>query len=119
MLEHPGGKHFIKTRLGKDATSAFYGGVYDHSNGANNVLAMLRVGAISGGYEVESLKKYSKVIEILARDGDTGTMGKAGDLGKGTKTPMTVIKPQDNSSHVLKEKVNHVEFNSDRLVGGL
>lgn len=24
--EHPGGAHFLKSRLGKDATTAFYGG---------------------------------------------------------------------------------------------
>ncbi|MEI4889620.1 cytochrome b5-like heme/steroid binding domain-containing protein, partial [Klebsiella pneumoniae] len=27
--EHPGGRALIKTRLGRDATTAFYGGVYD------------------------------------------------------------------------------------------
>ena len=26
--EHPGGRALIKTRLGKDATTAFHGGVY-------------------------------------------------------------------------------------------
>ncbi|WAQ90824.1 hypothetical protein PtA15_13A223 [Puccinia triticina] len=55
--EHPGGRALIKTRLGKDATTAFHGGVYDHSNAAHNLLAMLRVGVIEGGYEVEHLKK--------------------------------------------------------------
>lgn len=37
MDEHPGGKHLIKKNLGKDATTAFFGGVYDHSNAAHNV----------------------------------------------------------------------------------
>ncbi|POW16916.1 hypothetical protein PSHT_06564 [Puccinia striiformis] len=55
--EHPGGRALIKTRLGRDATTAFHGGVYDHSNAAHNLLAMLRVGVIEGGYEVEHLKK--------------------------------------------------------------
>ncbi|KAG0653165.1 hypothetical protein C6P46_003716, partial [Rhodotorula mucilaginosa] len=54
--EHPGGRALIKTRLGRDATTAFYGGVYDHSNGASNVLSRYRVGVISGGYEVEHMK---------------------------------------------------------------
>jgi cytochrome b involved in lipid metabolism len=30
--DHPGGAGIIKTRLGKDVTTAFHGGVYDHSS---------------------------------------------------------------------------------------
>ncbi|KAF9032859.1 delta 9-fatty acid desaturase protein [Hymenopellis radicata] len=37
--EHPG-----------DATTAFFGGVYEHSNAAHNLLAMKRVGILHGGY---------------------------------------------------------------------
>lgn len=37
MEEHPGGSHLIKKMIGKDATTAFFGGVYDHSNAAHNV----------------------------------------------------------------------------------
>jgi len=44
--EHPGGEAFIKTKLGKDATQAFNGGVYAHSLAANNVLELMRVGRI-------------------------------------------------------------------------
>ena len=51
--EHPGGRALIKTRLGRDATTAFYGGVYDHSNGASNVLSRYRVaGAMVGWFAV-------------------------------------------------------------------
>jgi stearoyl-CoA desaturase (delta-9 desaturase) len=35
--EHPGGSHLIAKMIGKDATTAFFGGVYDHSNAAHNV----------------------------------------------------------------------------------
>jgi stearoyl-CoA desaturase (delta-9 desaturase) len=35
--EHPGGAHWIVKYIGKDATTAFFGGVYDHSNAAHNV----------------------------------------------------------------------------------
>ncbi|KAJ7241048.1 delta 9-fatty acid desaturase protein [Mycena haematopus] len=35
--------------IGKDATTAFFGGVYDHSNAAHNLLAMKRVGVLHGG----------------------------------------------------------------------
>ena len=35
--EHPGGRHLVVKNIGKDATTAFFGGVYDHSNAAHNV----------------------------------------------------------------------------------
>ena len=54
--DHPGGAHLIKRAIGTDATVAFFGGVYDHSNAAHNLLAMMRVGCLDGGMEVESLK---------------------------------------------------------------
>ncbi|KAK7036263.1 acyl-CoA desaturase [Favolaschia claudopus] len=47
--EHPGGAHWIVRYIGKDATTAFFGGVYDHSNAAHNLLAMKRVGVLHGG----------------------------------------------------------------------
>lgn len=43
---HPGGKNIIKAYYGKDATAAFTGQVYDHSNGAKNLITSLRVGYI-------------------------------------------------------------------------
>ncbi|CAI4473206.1 BBM_1a_G0019590.mRNA.1.CDS.1 [Saccharomyces cerevisiae] len=46
ISEHPGGETLIKTALGKDATKAFSGGVYRHSNAAQNVLADMRVAVI-------------------------------------------------------------------------
>lgn len=39
--EHPGGAHLLKKYVGKDATTAFFGGVYDHSNAAHNVRSRL------------------------------------------------------------------------------
>ncbi|KAJ7452181.1 delta 9-fatty acid desaturase protein [Mycena galericulata] len=47
--EHPGGAHLTIKFIGKDATTAFFGGVYDHSNAAHNLLAMKRVGVLHGG----------------------------------------------------------------------
>eukprot|EP00163_Fabomonas_tropica_P028958 TRINITY_DN602_c2_g1_i1.p1 TRINITY_DN602_c2_g1~~TRINITY_DN602_c2_g1_i1.p1 ORF type:complete len:410 (-),score=127.24 TRINITY_DN602_c2_g1_i1:292-1521(-) len=46
VLDHPGGSAIIKQRLGKDATHAFEGGVYQHSNAAHNMLDTLRVAKI-------------------------------------------------------------------------
>ncbi|KAJ7199680.1 delta 9-fatty acid desaturase protein [Mycena pura] len=47
--EHPGGARYIVKYIGKDATTAFFGGVYAHSNAAHNLLAMKRVGVLHGG----------------------------------------------------------------------
>ncbi|KIJ23042.1 hypothetical protein M422DRAFT_276460 [Sphaerobolus stellatus SS14] len=56
MDEHPGGRHLLAKNIGKDATTAFFGGVYDHSNAAHNLLAMMRVGVLHGGAEHASEK---------------------------------------------------------------
>lgn len=48
--KHPGGEHFIVSMVGKDATTAFFGGVYEHSHAAHNLLSMMRVGILAGGY---------------------------------------------------------------------
>jgi len=47
--EHPGGRHLLIKYIGKDASTAFFGGVYDHSNAAHNLLSMMRVGVLIGG----------------------------------------------------------------------
>lgn len=41
MDEHPGGRHLLAKNIGRDATTAFFGGVYDHSNAAHNVSPFL------------------------------------------------------------------------------
>lgn len=46
MDEHPGGRHLLAKHIGKDATTAFFGGVYDHSNAAHNVSYSLTVARI-------------------------------------------------------------------------
>lgn len=46
--EHPGGQALLRTSFGKDATLAFNGGVYAHSNAAHNLLATMRVAVIKG-----------------------------------------------------------------------
>ncbi|KIJ18003.1 hypothetical protein PAXINDRAFT_9092 [Paxillus involutus ATCC 200175] len=47
--KHPGGPQLLKKSIGKDATTAFFGGLYDHSRAAHNLLAMKRVGILRGG----------------------------------------------------------------------
>eukprot|EP00924_Labyrinthula_sp_SR-Ha-C_P003332 snap_masked-scaffold_15-processed-gene-6.32-mRNA-1 protein AED:0.02 eAED:0.02 QI:0/-1/0/1/-1/1/1/0/388 len=41
--EHPGGEKLLKAYIGKDVTGAFRGEVYNHSNGAENLLGMMRI----------------------------------------------------------------------------
>ncbi|KAL2753447.1 hypothetical protein ACRALDRAFT_1044231 [Sodiomyces alcalophilus JCM 7366] len=55
--EHPGGKGFIYSAIGKDATAIFNGGVYNHTNAAHNLLSSMRVGVLRGGCEVEIWKR--------------------------------------------------------------
>lgn len=62
--KHPGGPRYIKTAIGKDMTTAFNGAVYDHSNGARNLMSTMRVGVVRGGMEVESMKK-DPIEEVL------------------------------------------------------
>ncbi|GAA6054310.1 hypothetical protein NBRC10513_006452 [Rhodotorula toruloides] len=117
--QHPGGAGLIKTRLGRDATTAFYGGYYDHSNGAANLLAQYRVGVIEGGYEVEHMKKYSEVVENLKKHGADGVAGKSADLAKGPKQ-MSVIKgdPQLKGAP-LETLAKPPTFSETNLLGGL
>ena len=37
MDQHPGGRGLLSSNIGKDATAAFLGGVYEHSHAAHNV----------------------------------------------------------------------------------
>ncbi|KAB8256624.1 hypothetical protein BDV32DRAFT_128798 [Aspergillus pseudonomiae] len=57
IKEHPGGKAFISSAVGKDATAIFNGGVYNHSNAAHNLLSTMRVAVLRGGCEVEIWKR--------------------------------------------------------------
>ena len=41
--EHPGGRHLLVKNIGKDVSTAFFGGVYDHSNAAHNVCHIILV----------------------------------------------------------------------------
>jgi stearoyl-CoA desaturase (delta-9 desaturase) len=55
--EHPGGARFIKLAIGKDITTAFNGGVHNHSNSARSLLTAMRVGIVRGGVQDKSLKE--------------------------------------------------------------
>ncbi|KAM0491211.1 hypothetical protein ACHAPB_009177 [Verticillium nonalfalfae] len=57
IKDHPGGRALINSAIGKDATAIFNGGVYLHSNAAQNLLSTMRVGILRGGCEVEIWKR--------------------------------------------------------------
>ena len=44
--EHPGGEQYIKLFNGKDATTEFDGGIYNHTSGARNLLSRYRVAKV-------------------------------------------------------------------------
>ena len=94
--------------------------MYDHSNAAQNVLAMLRVGCISGGVEVETLKKYSQLVADLAISGGEGVAGKSADLQTGLPPVKSIIKGDPAFKDLpLKVLEKTPEFNSMVFTGGL
>jgi stearoyl-CoA desaturase (delta-9 desaturase) len=66
VKDHPGGKALIASAVGKDATSMFNGGVYDHTNAAHNLLSTMRVGVLRGGVEVECWKRRPVKGEVIS-----------------------------------------------------
>lgn len=99
--DHPGGAHLIKRAIGTDATTAFFGGVYDHSNAAHNMLAMMRVGVLDGGMEVEHLKQLH-----------------AESVASGASTPSLVSSAASSaasSSDDLRSLLSEVPSEAERL----
>jgi stearoyl-CoA desaturase (delta-9 desaturase) len=60
ISEHPGGEPLLRASLGKDATKAFNGGVYLHSNAAHNLLATMRVAVIRDSFAAKRAENELK-----------------------------------------------------------
>ncbi|KAJ3571726.1 hypothetical protein NP233_g3564 [Leucocoprinus birnbaumii] len=67
LENHPGGKRLLETYAGKDATDAFFGSVYRHSNAAQNLLAMMRVGVLEDNKETQEIFPPSERLYIAQR----------------------------------------------------
>lgn len=68
--DHPGGVPLMRAAHGKDATAAFEGAVYAHSNAARNLLATMRIGAL-GGAESIYWKQQRRENKLKPLDSDT------------------------------------------------
>ncbi|KAG7195673.1 uncharacterized protein KQ657_002054 [Scheffersomyces spartinae] len=75
MDQHPGGVALLKASHGKDATKAFYGGVYGHLTAAVNLLATMRIGVLDVGNDEEVWKRVvteeGSVKEAVSSRGDS------------------------------------------------
>lgn len=52
---HPGGQSYLRTSLGKDATTAFNGSVHNHHNAARNLLHSMRYARVVGDVHPDNL----------------------------------------------------------------
>lgn len=59
MDQHPGGVPLLKASRGKDATKAFYGGVYGHLTAAVNLLATMRIGVLDLGNDEDIWRRVA------------------------------------------------------------
>lgn len=102
LNEHPGGKHLLTKNIGRDATTAFHGGVYDHSNAAHNLLAMMRVGVLSGGLEQESEKAIppSQKLRIL----------RAGEIKAIARSSARAAVEGNGSEEAVREAANSAVY---------
>ncbi|KAI6159068.1 delta 9-fatty acid desaturase protein [Pisolithus thermaeus] len=71
-LPHPGGRHLAKN-VERDAATAFFGGVYDHSNAAHNVTVGILYGGAPHGLEDKMIPPSQRL--RVARYNEIGGSG--------------------------------------------
>ncbi|KAJ3215684.1 hypothetical protein HK099_006243 [Clydaea vesicula] len=57
MDHHPGGKGFLKSSIGREVTTSFNGGVYNHSRAARNLMTGLRIAIIQDDIPAAHISK--------------------------------------------------------------
>jgi len=60
LHDHPGGAEVLLSKIGKDATLAFNGGVQRHSKAARNLAALMRVAVVKGAAERRKSLRYKE-----------------------------------------------------------
>lgn len=70
LEQHPGGVPLLKASRGKDATKAFYGGVYGHLTAAVNLLATMRIGVLDLGNDEDVWRRVVRE-EGLVNESDS------------------------------------------------
>lgn len=60
---HPGGTALVKLSIGKDATQAFNGAVYLHSQAARNLLATMRVAMLTSSEQVQNTVWETRMLQ--------------------------------------------------------
>lgn len=60
---HPGGTALVKISIGKDATQAFNGAVYLHSQAARNLLATMRIAMLTSNEQVQNTVWETRMLQ--------------------------------------------------------
>lgn len=66
--KHPGGTALVELSIGKDATQAFNGAVYSHSQAARNLLATMRIAVLSSNEQIKQTVWEKRMLQQSQED---------------------------------------------------
>ncbi|CDK25457.1 unnamed protein product [Kuraishia capsulata CBS 1993] len=93
VRDHPGGVALIKKSEGRDASVAFNGGVYNHSNAAHNLLATMRIAKLVGSEKLFWKQQQIENKEIPWKNDSEGVrIVRSGEQVTMSKTPSTTAE---------------------------
>lgn len=61
--DHPGGTALVLLSVGKDATQAFNGAIYSHSQAARNLLATMRIAMLSSSGQIQNTVWENRMLQ--------------------------------------------------------
>ena len=94
LSAHPGGAGILRTRLGKDCTADFCGGIYAHHKYARNLSKTFAVARIDGGCYVDPDVVSAFSTLDVQQDVDTDSEGDApAPVSPRTKAKRKAVKP--------------------------